>query len=247
MTRGQIVFEVSRSLGLDDTASSDELTLMQRWVNRGIVDVLMKTRCYMDIGTMTLTAGKTDYRLDSAILVVNQITVPDTAGNAIELDSINMNDILPYLSSQIATTATPLYASIEGTFMRVAPPPSSAAVLTYLYVPKPTEIPADGTTGSDSLDPSTPAYGGIPTEYHDALVMYLLWKAAEYDDKGGGFFRGKAFAPGSAYQQEYEGRIDEIKKEHRRKAGRGMHAGKVGYPDRMRVLRRNDVYPGYDR
>lgn len=243
MTRGQIVFEVSRSLGLDDTASSDELTLMQRWVNRGIVDILMKTRCYMDLGTMTLISGVTDYRLDTNILVVNQITVPDTAGNVIELDSINMNDILPYLSSQIATTTSPLYAAIEGTFMRVAPAPTSAVVLTYLYVPKPTEIPADGTTGSDGLDPSTAAYGGIPTEYHDAIVDFVLWQAAEYDDKGGGFYRGHAFAPGSAYQSQYQARIAEILKEHRRKAGRGMHAGRVGYPDRIRVGRRNDVYP----
>ena len=129
MTRGQIVFEVSRSLGLDDTAGSDELTLMQRWVNRGIVDILMKTRCYMDLGSMTLQAGVTDYRIDTNILVVNQVTVPDTAGNVIELDVINMNDILPYLSSQIATTTAPLYAAIEGTFMRVAPAPSSAASL----------------------------------------------------------------------------------------------------------------------
>lgn len=247
MIRGQIVFEVSRSLGLDDTAGTDELTLMQRWVNRGIVDILMKTRCYMDLGTMTLQAGVTDYRIDTNILVVNQITVPDAAGNTVELDVINMNDILPYLSSQIATTTAPLYAAVEGTFMRVAPAPSSAAVMTYLYVPKPTEIPADGTTGSDSLDPSTATYGGIPTEYHDAIVDFVTWQAAEYDDKGGGFFRGHAFAPGAAYEALYDKRIDEIKKEHRRKAGRGMHAGRVGYPDRIRVIRRNDAYPSYDR
>jgi hypothetical protein len=247
MTRGQIVFEVSRSLGLDDTAGSDELTLMQRWVNRGIVDILMKTRCYMDLGTMTLQAGVTDYRIDTNILVVNQVTVPDNAGDVIELDVINMNDILPYLSSQIATTTAPLYAAIEGTFMRVAPAPSSAAVLTYLYVPKQTEIPADGTIGSDSLDPSTATYGGIPTEYHDAIVDFVLWQAAEYDDKGGGFFRGHAVAPGSAYGQAYQARIAEILKEHRRQAGRGMHAGRVGYPDRLRVITRNDIYPGHAR
>lgn len=243
MTRGQIVFEVSRALGLDDTASSDELTLMQRWVNRGIVDILMKTRCYMDLGTMTLQAGVTDYRIDTNILVVNQVTVPDLLGNPQELDVINMNDILPYLSNVVVDPTAPRYAAVEGTFMRVAPAPTSAVTLTYLYVPKPTEIPADGTTGSDSLDPSTATYGGIPTEYHDAIVDFVLWQAAQYDDKGGGFFRGHAFAPGSAYQQQYQARIDEIKKEHRRKAGRGMHAGKIGYPTSGRFPRRNDVYP----
>jgi hypothetical protein len=247
MTRGQIVFEVSRALGLDDTASSDELTLMQRWVNRGIVDILMKTRCYMDLGSMTLQAGVTDYRIDTNILVVNQITVPDLLGNPQELDVINMNDILPYLSNVVVDPTAPRYAAVEGTFMRVAPAPTSATVLTYLYVPKPTEIPADGTTGSDSLDPSTATYGGIPTEYHDAIVDFVLWQAAAYDDKGGGFFRGHAFAPGSAYQQVYQARIDEIKKEHRRKAGRGMHAGKIGYPTSGRFPRRNDTYSSTER
>jgi hypothetical protein len=243
MNRGQIVFEVSRSLGLDDTVSTDELTLMQRWVNRGVVDILMKTRCYMDVGTMTLTANKTDYRIDTNILVMNQVTVPDLLGNPQELDVISMNDILPYLSNVVVDPTAPRYAAVEGTFMRVAPAPTSAVVLTYLYVPKPSEMTADGTTGSDTNDPSNATFGGIPSEYHDAIVMYALWQAAQYDDKGGGFYRGHAFAPGSAYQAVYQARIDEIKKEHRRKAGRGMHAGKIGYPTSGRFPTRNDVWP----
>lgn len=243
MNRGQIVFEVARSLGLDDTPGSDELTLMQRWCNRGIVDVLLKTKCYVDLGTMVLQAGVTDYRIDPNILVVDNITLPDTAGSPYELDVIAMAELLPYLNSAIATTTTPTKASIDGTLLRVAPSPNSAITLTYFYVPKPTEIPADGTTGSDALDPSTSTYGGIPSEFHDAILSYMMWQGAQYDQQGGGFFRGHAFAPGSAFEAVYTARTDEIRKQLRRKKGRGISPAQIGYPDRKGVTRRNDVYP----
>src|SRR5436305_78504 len=119
MNRGQLVFECARGLGLDDTANSDELILMQRWANRGIVDMLLKTHAYTDIGTMTLSAGVTDYRIDSAILTVDNITVPDASGAPYELDVVSMNDLLPYLNPTISSTLTPVKASIDGTLLRV--------------------------------------------------------------------------------------------------------------------------------
>lgn len=243
MTRGEMIFEVSRSLGLDDTAGSDELILMQRWVNRGIVDVLEKTHCYLDIGTMALTSGITDYRIDSNILAMDNVTVPDLLGNPRELDIINMTDLLAYLSNVVVAGDSPWKAAVEGTLMRVAPAPTSAVTLTYFYVPRPTPITADGTTAQDGTDPSTAAFGGIPAEYHDAIMMYMTWRGAEYNQQGGGFYRGHAFAPGSAFEGIYNERIGIIKKSFRKKAGRGLHAGRIGYPDRQQNPTRNDVYP----
>jgi hypothetical protein len=243
MNRGQLVFECSRSLGLDDTATSDELILLQRWVNRGIVDVLEKTHCFTDVGQMTLTPNVTDYRIDANILVVDNITLPDSSGAPYELEQVSMSDLLPFLNPAIASTTTPTKAAMEGTFLRVAPSPSSAIVLTYIYTPHPTEITADGTTASDSIDPSTAAFGGVPIEYHDAILMYMMWQGAQYDQQGGGFFRGHAFAPGSAFQATYEARIKEIRRMLRRKKGRGLAPATIGYPDRRGVAVRNDVYP----
>ncbi len=243
MNRGQLVFECSRTLGLDDTAGSDELILMQRWANRGVVDFLIKTHAYLEIGQMALSIGTSNYRIDPNILAMDEVTLPDTSGNPIRLDIIDSADLQYYLANTTASIVSPLYASIDGTLMRVAPAPTSAVTLTYFYVPKPTEMTADGTTGADANDPSTATYGGIPTEFHDAIFTYMLWKGAEYDDKGGGFYRGHAFAPGYAYQTVYEQMCKDAVKRLRQKAGRGMHAGKVGYPDRFRVGRRNDTYP----
>jgi hypothetical protein len=182
----------------------------------------------------------TNYRLDPSILVVDNITVPDTSGSPYELDIVNMVDLLPYLSPNVATTVTPSKAAIEGTLMRIGPAPSSVITLTYMFVPKPTEIAADGTTAQDALDPSNATYGGIPEEYHEALLAFMAWKAADYDDK-------TTALDVKGYRTAYEGLCKDIRKQHRRKSGRGLHAGRVGYPDRQGPTRRNDTYPDYTR
>lgn len=239
MTRGEFVFEISRAFGLDDTVGSDELKLMQRWYTRGVKDFLIKTRCYVDIGQMQLQANNTDYRIDSSVLVVDNITLPDTTGNPYPLEIVNMIDLLPYLGATVAPGA-PTKAAIEGTLMRVAPAPSSIVTLTYVYVPKPTEVAADGTTTYDTIDPSTATYGGVPDEYHEGILAFMAWKAADYDDK-------TTALRVQDYRKGYEGLCTDTRKQHRRKSGRGMHAGRVGYPNTQGPSSRNDVYPRYTR
>jgi len=249
MNRGEVVFEVSRSLGLDDTPVNpdnpgDELILMQRWVNRAITDVLVKTRCRLDEADMSLIAGTTDYRIDDDILAVDEISAPDASGQPYMLTEVpnqTITDILYQDAPQVP--GTPSYYYCKGDYLRVAPTPTDGIVLHYFYVPRPTEIPADGTTANDTADLSDGTYGGIPSEFHDVVVSYCLWQAAQYDDKGGGFYRGHAFAPGSAYQALYQDRIKEIRRELRGKAGRGMHMARIGYPDRRGPGFRNDQYP----
>lgn len=236
MNKGDFIFETSRAFGLDDTAGSDELILMQKWLKRGIVDVLVKTRCYVDIGQMTLSAGVSDYRTDSTVLALLNVTIPDTLGTSVELDVLPMDEILPYLSDVIATSASPTKVAIEGTLMRIAPKPASAVTLTYIFVPRPTSMGTDGTKANDALDPSDATYGGIAEEYHDTILAYMAWQASMYDDKS------TALRP-SDYRQAYEGLCKDVRKQQRRKAGRGLHRGRVGYPDRGGYPTRNDVYP----
>lgn len=245
MTRGQIVFELSRTIGLDDTPGSDELILMQGWVNAGIKDVLVKTRCRLDEGDMTLTGGVTDYRIDDALLAADMAVISDDIGprRMTSVSNDTINDIL--LRTSVTVGEFPLYFYGRGDFFRVAPPPPDGTVVRVFYVPKPTEIPADGTTHDDQADLANGTYGGIPEEYHDAVQAYCLWAGAQYDDKGGGFYRGHAFAPGSAYQAVYQDRVKEIRRELRGKTARGMHGGRVGYPDRYGIPRRNDVDYGW--
>lgn len=236
MNKGDFIFETSRAFGLSDVTGSDELILMQKWLGRGVVDVLIKTHCFVDIGQQVLAQGVTDYRTDSSVLAMLNVTVPDSLQNPTELDVISMDAILPYLSPVIATTATPTKVAIEGTLMRIAPAPASAITLTYVYIPRPTSMGEDGTKGNDALDPSTSTYGGILPEYHDAVLAYMAWQASLYDDK---------MAPlgPKDYRMAYEGLCKDVRKQQRRKAGRGMHRGRVGYPDRVGYPTRNDTYP----
>lgn len=251
MTRGEVVFQVSRSLGLDDTAvgtdnAADELILMQRWVNNGITDILNKTRCYLDEADMTLDAGVTSYRIDQDILAVDEITAPDISGMPYTLMEVPNQTITEMLATgYVNVPGSPSHYFCKGDYLRVAPSPAGGVKLHYFYVPRPTEIPADGTTADDGTDLSDPTYGGIPSEYHDVLVDYVMWQGAQYDDKGGGFYRGHAFAPGSAYQALYQDSVKEMRKELRGKGSRGMHPARIGYPDRGGPGFRNDTYPSW--
>lgn len=242
MTRGQLVFECSRALGLDDTAGGDELILMQRWANRGVVDVLIRTKCFVDLGDMTLTAGQTDYRIDASILsILNiHITSATDASQISPITVVDMQTVDEYLDSNPAAS-DPTMVAFYDTLMRVAPVPSGANVIRFYYVPKPTEMTADGTTGSDANDPSVSTYGGIPTEYHEAILYYMLWKGSEYDDK-------QAALNPQQYRQAYEGLLNDVNKMVRHKSGRGMNPARVGYPSRSRFpYSRNDIYPEHRR
>jgi hypothetical protein len=88
-------------------------------------------------------------------------------------------------------------------------------VVTMYYVPKPTEM------SSASHDPSSDTYGGIPVEYHAALIEYAKWKMADYDDDG-------SSQMGLVYQQEYERLVRKCLKRKRRKGGRSLGRAVVG-------------------
>jgi hypothetical protein len=47
--------EVQAVIGLADTGTED--TLLQGWLNDGVIDVLLRTQCYVTDATMTETSG----------------------------------------------------------------------------------------------------------------------------------------------------------------------------------------------
>jgi hypothetical protein len=242
MTKGDLIFECSRALGLDDTAGSDELILMQMWASRGVIDVLVRTKCYVELGDMTLTAGQTDYRIDTSILAIENVHITSAIDTS-QKSSILLTDMQTvdeYLNSNPASSDPTMVAFYE-TLMRVAPTPSGANVIRFYYVPMPTSMGTDGTKGSDTNDPSTATYGGVPVEYHEAILYFMLWKGSEYDDK-------QAALNPKEYRRGYEGLIADIRKQGRRKSGKQMNKARVGYPTRSRFpYSRNDVYPEYNR
>lgn len=232
MTRGELIFECSRDIGLDDTPGGDELTLMQRWANRGVRDVLIRTLCYTDLGDMALQANITDYRIDTSILAIKNIHIKSAVDSSqtSPIEVVDFQTVDEYLDANPAAS-DPTMVAFYDTLMRVAPTPSGANTMRYYYVPKPQPMT------DDSHDPSTVTYGGVPEEYHEAILYYMLWKGAEYDDKQA------ALSP-KDYRTAYEGLLGDTRKQSRRKSGRGLNRARVGYPTRSRFpYGRNDVYP----
>jgi hypothetical protein len=227
MTRGQLVTRVQIKLGMTDDAEA--LAFLQDVANEGVVDLLIKTHCYIERGDMTLTVNVSEYRLDSVILAIDNGRVTTASGTA-PYELISQDEMIDYQSSSPVGSGVNKYVSIMGDLMTVAPTPgSSGEIIRFWHVPRPTLMTLD------SHDPSNPTYGGIPTEYHRAIEYYMLWQGAEYDDKVTALDAQK-------YQAAYESECQNVRKRLRRKAGRGLRGGRVGYPPRFRTGR-NDTYP----
>src|SRR6266496_36289 len=75
MTRGDLIRHCGLELGLDRTAASDELLLMQDWAIEGVRDVLLSTHCRVEVGDQALTPGVEDYRVDANIMAVDERTI----------------------------------------------------------------------------------------------------------------------------------------------------------------------------
>ena len=227
MNRGQLVTRVARKLSLDTTVGGEELTLLQEWANEAVVEVLVKTRCFVDIGELTLSAGVKDYRIDATVLTILERTIETSYAPITVLSPADIYDLRR--GQNVSSPAR--YLASEGGLLMVYPTPaSSGEVIRFLFVPKPTLMT------SDAHDPSETTYGGILTEYHFALESYMTWKAAEYDDK-------MAPAKPVDLMALFEKDCREVRRRHRSKAGRGFSPARVGYPGTHRYPRRNDVYP----
>jgi hypothetical protein len=73
-------------------------------------------------------------------------------------------------------------------------------------------VPAPTVMSSDSHDPSTATYGGVPVDYHDALAYYAEWHLASFDDDA-------SSAQGSRYREWYMDRVKDCRRENALKGG----------------------------
>lgn len=228
MTRGELITVVSAKLGLNKSTGHEERALMERWANEGVIEVLLATHCYTEIGDMALTAGVSEYRLDDDILAVMNDKITSSSG-AGTFSVITLEEMIARQAANTAQTGGTTVVAMEGNLLVVFPTPSSNTSIRYFYVPRPTPMT------DDAHDPSAGDYGGVPAEYHKAIEYYMLWQGAEYDNK-------KAPMAPQEYATAFEGLCKKYRKAHRAKAQRGLRPGRVGYPGRS-LGRRNDVYP----
>lgn len=224
MTLGDLIFRTAHRSGLSDD-NPDEHTLMLGWARDGVVEVLLETHCVVETGQTTLTIGSDLYTIDPVVLLV--LTARLLSQN--QIYDLEVTQLERLRSRQRGQSTSPVQVmSVEGDRLYVYPTPTTADVITWDFVPRPQQ---QLTNSVD--DPSSPAFGRIPPEYHRAIEYYMLWQSAEYDDK--------KFAE---TPQEIQGRfMQEVARVGRRrkgKRGRTPPRPLIGYPGRDSYATRND-------
>lgn len=166
-----------------------DATLLGELANEAVRDLLLQTGVKVVLRTVALTADEDDYTLDDEVLLIKSAWIDGSR----PLEPVSPSDIdwLRSADSPSSDTVT-RYALAGNDLFMVYPAPSSAATVNLRVVLKPTEM------SSDAHDPKDATYGGIPTEFHPALLAYMYWKAASADDD-------QSSGQGERYRIAYEG------------------------------------------
>lgn len=229
MTRGEFVAMVAAKASLTDEDGHFEQDFMRTWCNEGVVETLLETHIFISIGDMVLIAGTAEYRLDANVLAIDDGRGSTPAGIG-HYELISLSEMISRQSVGSVEASFRKLLAIEGDLLVVHPNPSADEVLRFFYVPKPTPMT------EDSHDPSDITYGGIATQHHKAIQYYMLWQAAEYDEK-------RLPYTSKDYYDMFQGECGKIRERRSRLRGRSMMPGRVGYPNSQRLAKRNDVYP----
>lgn len=182
---------------------------------------------------MALTPGQGDYSLDAGILAIEDIFLSSGSAN-FRVSRKATTDLLNLRLFTTTSAPIQMYALAGANMLMVYPTPLQADVFTIYYVPRPTAL--SGPTD----DPSVVANGGIPSEFHYGLELYMQWKAGDaFDDESSSsgesyrrMYLGDPTAPPGTEQRD--GFIGTMKKDLRRKGGK--HLGGIQIAPRSRRI-----------
>jgi hypothetical protein len=131
---------------------------------------------------LTTQANVSTYLLDHGILALidSDNTLPAgrrfRAGRTDQAEPVEAVVIVPD-SSLAQYGPDPSFTLIRSDVIEINPTPTEDGMTVQIWaVLRPQPMAGDGD------DPSTEPFGGIPYEYHDALITYALWKCADYAD-----------------------------------------------------------------
>jgi hypothetical protein len=192
MTNKQLRDRVVHEIGLQDIADYDETTMVDDFVYEGTIDLLARTRCTVRCVHLKTKADVGTYVLDHSILAL--VDVENGHAPRYRRDETSDADpstIVVYPAGYTPRT-TRAFQLIRSDLLRVQPTPSEDGEVDVWAVVSPERMVNDGDS------PSSDQFGGIPTEYHDAIFLYACWKAASYADDEGA-------AQGERYRMQYEG------------------------------------------
>lgn len=195
--------------------------------------MLLRTHCYVSSTTISLTAGTADYTLSNTILAIEDVYLVSNGAN-FRVRRLSSTDVINLRLFSVTSSPMQFYATSGANLLLLYPTPAANDTLNIYYIPRPTAL----SSGSD--DPSSASLGGIPSEFHYGLELYMMWKAGDaFDDassNNGETYRraylGDPTAPMGSEQRF--GFIGTMKRDIRAKGGK--HLGGIFPPPRSRRI-----------
>lgn len=182
MTFKQMQDRVKFTLGAEEITTNDEVALIKDYLNAGIVNILTRTRPYTRQIQLNLTGGVAIHDMASSILALVDVEVPGQGF----LRRYSREDI-----TRMQDAGEAGFAYEEPLFW-ISPIATQNSIINAYGVFRPTPLVADAD------DPGGPSTGGLNPEFHEAIVLYALWKMAEYVQHEGS-------GQGERWRIQYEG------------------------------------------
>lgn len=183
---------VASELGLQNDTSGDQ-TQIDKWVNEGVVDVVIQTACAISSTSISLTSGTSDYSLSASIMRIYDAYV---SSNSVSyyLQHVTPDDVLAMRRASLANVSPAVYYAVAGNLLMVYPTPDATQSMIVYYVPRPATLSGSADTPSE-----------IPAEYHPGVEYYALMRGASYIDDG-------SSGMGQAYAQQYQVWLRKVKR-----------------------------------
>jgi hypothetical protein len=201
VNQGELLAALAARLGAAASSADNakEWTEMQRALNQGVLDILSRTRIYVRKVDLATTTGVREYDLSGEVLRMYSVYRDGGEEPLQEVDA-----------TQLGIEGSRNVFAMPG-FNRIALgwEPEVNGAITAWYTPRPVAMTAIGNDPS-STDPVN--YGGIPPQFHSAILDYASWQVA---DAVGDAQTGR----GERYRILYEGQDGN--------GGVGTHLGRI--------------------
>lgn len=201
--------------------NSDDNTLIDGWVNDGVVDFIRRTHCNVNCASLDTEADVWKYTVPSSVMVAKTLWIDGTDTRMAHVDG---SEIVRMRTAAPQVEGTTVFYALEGSdLLMLYPTPSAAYTINLLYVPYPAAMALTADSPSD-----------IPAEYHLGPELYALWRGADYRDD-------ESSKQGMAYLEQYERFVQETIRTLSRKGGDRLPQARSSRR-RMFPPRQRDVY-----
>lgn len=209
---------IKQVLGLN----ADDHTLIDGWVNDGVIDFIRRTHCNVNCADLTTSADVWKYTLPSSVMAMKEIWRDGSDVLVVPVDPTQITRMRT-ASPQVADSF--LYYALEGSdLLMLYPTPADSYELDVFYVPYPTAMAVTSDSPTD-----------IPVEYHTGPELYALWRGADYRDDD-------TSKQGLTYREQYLEYVQETIRSLNRKQGQRMPVARTSRRGLL-TRRRRDVYP----